>query len=117
MRLFIWTLALAAGTAAAQQPTQEIRVSYQPALYWSLPYYIATEKGWWQELGLRPAFSTFPAGVPRTAASASTCWDAGGAGSVPAILGAARSQLQALGSVAISAVRTASTVVMPMACS
>ena len=48
----------------------EIKVSYQPALYWSLPYYIASEKGWWAELGLKPAFSTFPAGVPQIAASA-----------------------------------------------
>jgi ABC-type nitrate/sulfonate/bicarbonate transport system substrate-binding protein len=94
MKRFIWALALAAGTAWAQQ---EIKVSYQPALYWSLPYYIATEKGWWQELGLKPVFSTFPAGVPQIAASASKSWDVGGAGSVPAILGAARYQLQTIG--------------------
>src|SRR2546423_3860864 len=90
MRKYIWTLALVAGSALAQQ---EIKVSYQPALYWSLPYYIATEKGWWQELGLKPAFSTFPAGVPQIAASASKSWDVGGAGSVPAALSAARHQL------------------------
>ena len=94
MKRVIWALALVAGTAAAQE---EIKVSYQPALYWSLPYYIATEKGWWQELGLKPAFSTFPAGVPQIAASASKSWDVGGAGSVPAILGAARYQLQTIG--------------------
>ena len=57
---------------------QEIKVSYQPALYWSLPYYIATEKGWWAELGLKPVFSTFPAGVPQIAASAAKSWDVGG---------------------------------------
>src|SRR2546423_4706298 len=90
MRKCIWILALVAGSALAQQ---EIKVSYQPALYWSLPYYIATEKGWWQELGLKPAFSTFPAGVPQIAASASKSWDVGGAGSVPAVLGGARYQL------------------------
>ena len=94
MRKCIWTLALVAGSALAQQ---EIKVSYQPALYWSLPYYIATEKGWWQELGLKPAFSTFPAGVPQIAASASKSWDVGGAGSVPAVLGAARYQLVTIG--------------------
>ena len=49
----------------------EIKVSYQPALYWALPFYVATEKGWWAEVGLKPVFSTFPAGVPQIAASAS----------------------------------------------
>src|ERR671938_1278042 len=86
--------ALVASSAVAQQ---EIKVSYQPALYWSLPYYIATEKGWWQELGLKPAYSTFPAGVPQIAASASKSWDVGGAGSVPAVLGAARYNLLTIG--------------------
>lgn len=94
MRIFVGMLALLAGSAFAQQ---EIKVSYQPALYWSLPYYIASEKGWWQELGLKPSYSTFPAGVPQIAASASKSWDVGGAGSVPAILGAARYNLVTIG--------------------
>ena len=46
------TIALLTGLPALGQ--QEIKVSYQPALYWSLPYYIASEKGWWGELGLKP---------------------------------------------------------------
>jgi len=47
------TLAAAAcGTSA--QPLTEIKVSYQPALYWSLPFYVASQKGWWAELGLKP---------------------------------------------------------------
>lgn len=75
----------------------EIKVSYQPALYWSLPYYIASEKGWWAELGLKPAFSTFPAGVPQIAASAARSWDVGGVGSVPAVLGAARYNILTIG--------------------
>jgi len=94
MRNFIWILALVTGGAIAQQ---EIKVSYQPALYWSLPYYIASEKGWWQELGLKPAYSTFPAGVPQIAASAAKSWDVGGTGSVPAVLGAARYNLLTIG--------------------
>ena len=94
MRMFIGMLALVAGGAFAQQ---EIKVSYQPALYWSLPYYIASEKGWWGELGLKPAYSTFPAGVPQIAASAAKSWDVGGTGSVPAVLGAARYNLLTIG--------------------
>ena len=82
------------GSAVAQT---EIKVSYQPALYWSLPFYIASEKGWWAELGLKPAFSTFPAGVPQIAASAAKSWDVGGTGSVPAVLGAARYNLLTIG--------------------
>jgi ABC-type nitrate/sulfonate/bicarbonate transport system substrate-binding protein len=94
MKRFIWLLGLVASSVWAQQ---EIKVSYQPALYWSLPYYIASEKGWWQELGLKPAYSTFPAGVPQIAASASKSWDVGGTGSVPAVLGAARYHLLTIG--------------------
>jgi ABC-type nitrate/sulfonate/bicarbonate transport system substrate-binding protein len=95
MRMFIGVLAaMVAGVVSAQQ---EIKVSYQPALYWSLPYYIATEKGWWAELGLKPTFSTFPAGVPQIAASAAKSWDVGGTGSVPAVLGAARYNLLTIG--------------------
>ncbi len=93
-------LALGAALAAAASgsPAQtEIKVSYQPALYWSLPYYVASEKGWWGEVGLKPVFSTFPAGVPQIAASASKSWDVGGIGSVPAVLGAARYNLLTIG--------------------
>jgi len=61
----------------AQANLTEIKVSYQPALYWALPFYVATEKNWWAELGLKPIFSTFPAGVPQIAASASKSWDVG----------------------------------------
>ena len=94
MRTVFFVSALIWGTAFAQQ---EIKVSYQPALYWSLPYYIASEKGWWAELGLKPTYSTFPAGVPQIAASAAKSWDVGGVGSVPAVLGAARYNLLTIG--------------------
>ena len=80
--------------AMAQTP---INVSYQPALYWALPYYMATEKGWWKEVGLAPSFSVFPAGAPQVAAAQAKSWDVGGTGSVPAVLGAARSGLVTIG--------------------
>ena len=82
---------------AQQQALTEIKVSYQPALYWALPFYVATEKGWWAELGLKPVFSTFPAGVPQIAASASKSWDVGGTGGVPAVLGHVRFGLKTIG--------------------
>jgi NitT/TauT family transport system substrate-binding protein len=88
--------AAAAGTTQAQA-LAEIKVSYQPALYWALPFHIATEKGWWAEVGLKPVFSTFPAGVPQIAASASKSWDVGGTGSVPAVLGHVRFGIKTIG--------------------
>jgi ABC-type nitrate/sulfonate/bicarbonate transport system substrate-binding protein len=89
--------ALTVAASATQAQLTEIKVSYQPALYWALPFYVATEKGWWAEVGLKPTFSTFPAGVPQIAASASKSWDVGGTGSVPAVLGAARYSLLTIG--------------------
>ncbi len=87
-------LAVVPPGAAAQTP---INVSYQPALYWALPFYIATEKGWWKDVGLAPSFSVFPAGAPQVAAAQAKSWDVGGTGSVPATLGAARSGLLTIG--------------------
>ena len=87
-------LTLAAPLARAQTA---IGVSYQPSLYWALPFYIATEKHWWEELGLKPNFSTFPAGAPQVAAAQAKSWDVGGTGSVPAVLGAARFGIVTIG--------------------
>lgn len=86
----------AAKPATAQGNLTEIKVSYQPAVYWALPFYIATERNWWAELGLKPTFSTFPAGVPQIAASASKSWDVGGTGGVPAVLGHVRFGLRTI---------------------
>jgi ABC-type nitrate/sulfonate/bicarbonate transport system substrate-binding protein len=80
--------------ASSQTP---INVSYQPSLYWALPFYLATEKGWWKQAGLEPSFSVFPAGAPQVAAAQAKSWDVGGTGSVPATLGAARSGLITVG--------------------
>src|SRR5215210_4478515 len=80
--------------AAAQTP---INVSYQPSLYWALPYSTATEKGWWKDVGLTPGFSVFPAGAPQVAAAQAQSWDVSGTGSVPAVLGAARSGILTIG--------------------
>jgi ABC-type nitrate/sulfonate/bicarbonate transport system substrate-binding protein len=88
---------LAGGTAGAQPALTEIKVSYQPALYWALPFFVATEKNWWAEVGLKPVFSTFPAGVPQIAAAASKSWDVGGTGSVPAVLGHVRFGIKTIG--------------------
>lgn len=96
-RATVMAVAMIAGGAASAQQLTEIKVSYQPALYWALPFHIATEKGWWAEVGLKPVFSTFPAGVPQIAAAASKSWDVGGTGSVPAVLGHVRFGIKTIG--------------------
>jgi ABC-type nitrate/sulfonate/bicarbonate transport system substrate-binding protein len=101
MRKFVWAACLTGGiiATAPQIATAQtsIGVSYQPSLYWALPFYVATEKKWWEELGLKPNFSTFPAGAPQVAAAQAKSWDLGGVGSVPAVLGAARFGLVTIG--------------------
>src|SRR5918998_860072 len=94
--LALAALALSWSSCAAVAQTP-IKVSYQPAVYWALPYYVATEKKFWQEAGLVPEFSRFPAGAPQVAAAQARSWDVGGTGSVPAVLGAARFGLQTIG--------------------
>ncbi|KAB2913071.1 MAG: nitrate ABC transporter substrate-binding protein [Hyphomicrobiaceae bacterium] len=88
---------LAAGAACAAHAQTPIKVSYQPAVYWALPFYVATEKNFWADAGLKPEFSTFPAGAPQVAAAQAKAWDVGGTGSVPAVLGAARFGLVTIG--------------------
>ncbi len=95
--LFSLVVALGfAGIASAQSLTP-IKISYQPALYWAMPFHVATEKGWWKEVGLAPEFSTFPAGVPQIASAAAKSWDVGGTGSVPAVLGHVRFGIKTIG--------------------
>jgi ABC-type nitrate/sulfonate/bicarbonate transport system substrate-binding protein len=72
-------------TASALAET--VRVSYQP-LAWALPFYIASERGYWKNVGLEPEFSVFPAGPQQIAAAQS--WDLGGTGGPPAVLGSVR---------------------------
>lgn len=76
----LWTIA---GSSAAQTP---IRISTQPALYFTLPLHVATANGYWKEAGLNPSFLPFAAGVPQIKANAD--WDVGLTGVVPALIGA-----------------------------
>lgn len=89
--------AFGAYAPAQAQDLTPINLSYQPALYWALPFYLATEMDWWAEVGLDPSFTTFPAGAPQIAAAQANDWDVGGTGSVPAVLGAARFGLKTIG--------------------
>jgi NitT/TauT family transport system substrate-binding protein len=74
----------------------EIRVSQQPQR-WGLEWFIASEKGWWKEVGLKPTMVMFSSGAPQVAAGASGAWDVGGGGNIPSLLGASRYGLQTIG--------------------
>ena len=96
---FATTLVAMLGFSASisAQTLTPIKISYQPSLYWAMPFHVATEKGWWKEVGLAPEFSTFPAGVPQIASAAAKSWDVGGTGSVPAVLGHVRFGIKTIG--------------------
>jgi len=71
-----------------QEPKIPVTISYQPALYWALPIYLADQRGYFDELGLDASFRTYPSGGPQVNdAVENQAWDVGGAGSVPCILG------------------------------
>lgn len=89
-------LGLAAAPAQAASPTK-IVVSYQPANYWALPFYLANKMGWWKDVGLDASYVAFPAGMPQMASSAAGSWDVGATGSVPAVFGAARFNVITIG--------------------
>jgi ABC-type nitrate/sulfonate/bicarbonate transport system substrate-binding protein len=91
------TLAVAtfAAPATAQQLTR-LNISLQPALYSMVPLHLATEQGWWRQMGIEPNFSSFPAGPPQIAAAAAGTWDVGITGSAPGVLGAARFNIRTI---------------------
>jgi NitT/TauT family transport system substrate-binding protein len=96
-RAFAAGLAFAAATAAAQAPAlTPIKVSYQVS-YWALPFFVATEKGWWAEAGLKPEMVAYPAGAQQIAGAPSKSWDVGSTGSPPAVLGAQRYEILTIG--------------------
>lgn len=90
-------LVVSAANIVSAQALTPIKISYQPSLYGAMPFHVATEKGWWKEVGLAPEFATFPAGIPQIAASAAGSWDVGATDSVPAVLGHVRFGIQTIG--------------------
>ncbi|WP_270935370.1 ABC transporter substrate-binding protein [Falsiroseomonas oryzae] len=102
------TVVAAPAMVHAQQPTR-LNISMQPALYSMLPLHLATEQGWWRQMGIEPSFSSFPAGPPQIAAAAAGTWDVGITGSAPGVLGAARFNIR---TIAISNDESATNVLM-----
>ena len=99
LRRTVTALALAASIIASPglaQTPQRINISTQPALYSMFPLHLATEQGWWRQMGLEPSFSSFPAGPPQIAAAAAGTWEVGITGSAPGVLGAARFNIRTI---------------------
>ena len=80
----------------AQTPPTPVKVSYQVS-YWALPFFLAQDKGWWAEAGLKPEFVAYPAGAQQIAGAPSKSWDVGSTGSPPAVLGAQRYEIVTIG--------------------
>ncbi|MGI9862348.1 ABC transporter substrate-binding protein [Moorella naiadis] len=75
------------GNSGTQLET--IAVSHQPCLH-ALPTYMAMQKGWDKEAGLKIDFQFYPSGPPQNEALASNKWEVGAEGAVPAMLAAIR---------------------------
>ncbi len=95
-RAALFALCLAPLVPAHAQAPTPIKISYQVS-YWALPIFIATEKNWWAEVGLKPEFVVYPAGAQQIAGAASKSWDVGGTGSPPAVLGSQRYDIVTVG--------------------
>lgn len=84
---------LCAGGATAQTA---VNVSYQVTIH-GVPLQIAEDRGWWADAGLKPGnMTSFIAGAQQIAAVPSKTWDIGLMGGPPALLGAARFNLQSV---------------------
>jgi ABC-type nitrate/sulfonate/bicarbonate transport system substrate-binding protein len=90
-----FSVVAAHGSASAEPSQTAIRTAYQPGRWW-LEVYLGEELGWFQKMGLSITGSSFSNGAVEIAAGASGSWDIGGAGNIPAVLGAARYGLQSI---------------------
>jgi len=77
----------AAFTSAAFSQTKElplVRASHQPCMH-ALPTVLATNFGWWDEIGIKVTFHYFVSGMPQVEAGAAGEWDVGAIGTVPCL--------------------------------
>lgn len=85
------SLACASASAAGAVP---VNVSYQVTIH-GVPLQLADDAGWWADAGIKPGnMTSFVAGAQQVAAIPSKTWDIGLMGGPPALLGAARFDLQ-----------------------
>ena len=61
-----------------------VRASHQPCMH-ALPTILATNFGWWDEIGIRVTFHYFVSGMPQVEAGQAGEWDVGAIGTVPCL--------------------------------
>jgi sulfonate transport system substrate-binding protein len=61
-----------------------VRASHQPCMH-ALPTILATNFGWWDEIGIKVSFHYFVSGMPQVEAGQAGEWDVGAMGTVPAL--------------------------------
>ncbi|MHB1957066.1 MAG: ABC transporter substrate-binding protein [Sulfobacillus sp.] len=74
---------------ASPQAFTTITIGIQPQR-WALPWYIATQRGYWAQVGLKPVIKSFASGPPEIDAGVAGGWDVGGAGDIPSFLGSSK---------------------------
>jgi ABC-type nitrate/sulfonate/bicarbonate transport system substrate-binding protein len=62
-----------------------VRASHQPCMH-ALPTILATNFGWWDEIGIKVTFHYFVSGMPQVEAGQAGEWDVGAMGTVPCLL-------------------------------
>jgi len=61
-----------------------VRASHQPCMH-ALPTILATNFGWWDEIGIKVSFHYFVSGMPQVEAGQAGEWDVGAIGTVPCL--------------------------------
>jgi sulfonate transport system substrate-binding protein len=86
MLLLVGVTVLALAGVAASQPKELplVRASHQPCMH-ALPTILATQFGWWKDIGIRVSFHYFVSGMPQVEAGQAGEWDVGAMGTVPAL--------------------------------
>lgn len=77
-------IAMASSVFSQQKELPLVRASHQPCMH-ALPTILATNFGWWDEIGIRVSFHYFVSGMPQVEAGAAGEWDVGAVGTVPAL--------------------------------
>jgi ABC-type nitrate/sulfonate/bicarbonate transport system substrate-binding protein len=77
-------LAMASVAFSQQKELPLVRASHQPCMH-ALPTILATNLGWWNEIGIKVTFHYFVSGMPQVEAGAAGEWDVGAIGTVPCL--------------------------------
>jgi len=86
MLLLVGVTVLAMGSVVFSSPKELplVRASHQPCMH-ALPTILATNFGWWDEIGIKVSFHYFVSGMPQVEAGQAGEWDVGAIGTVPCL--------------------------------